>query len=482
MNHSDNEISNQVVFDKSPLPIIIIQLKDLKFLEVNPKAVQQFGYSKQEFLQLNFKDIVYPEDCDKAEQAIKKIKSGQDVKISYRNIKKNKDIIEVCVVATLIKYKNVTAILKIATDVTEINKAEALIDRQKFYFDELFNATPFAVSLSDLNDNIIKINKSFTNLFQFNEEEACGKKLSIIIPKKKKDKYKETFHKLEYSNFTQIETIRQRKDKKIIDVLLVNYPHVSNDILIGYYCLYIDISEKKQAEKQLLDYNYELEKTNSELDHFVYSISHDLRAPLTNIMGLLNIIGMEKDLDQQKILIDKARNAINKLDDFIKIILDYSWNTRLEIKFTHIDFEELIAEAWENYSYLEGTKKIKLDIRLQQEVPFISDKGRISIILNNVISNALIYCNPAEINSCIEIEIIVDNEFAHIVINDNGIGIEKKHHKKVFEMFFRASQVSSGSGLGLYIVKDVVAKLGGNIKLKSELDKGTAILIDLPNQ
>jgi PAS domain S-box-containing protein len=482
MSNPDNEIWNKVVFDKAPFAIVIFQLDELKVLAANPKAAQLFGYTTQEFLQLSLNDIVYAEDFDKAEQALRKIEQGKDVKISYRNIKKNNEIIEIHAVATLITFKDVTAILKIATDVTEINKAEEIIERQKFYFDELFNATPFAVTLSDLNDNIIKINKSFTKLFQFNEDEVYGKKLSIIIPKEKQDEYKESFEKLKHSDKIQMETVRQRKDKEKIDVLLVEYPHVSNDILVGYYCLYIDISEEKQSEKQLLAYNYELEKTNSELDHFVYSISHDLRAPLTNIMGLLNIMDMEKDPSQQKVLINKVRNAINKLDDFIKIILDYSRNSRLEIKNVQVDFEELISEAWENYSYLEGAEKVKLDIRLQQEVPFFSDKERISVILNNIISNALIYCDPAEINPCIEIEIEVDNEFAHIVIKDNGIGIEQKYQKKAFEMFFRASQVSSGSGLGLYIVKDVVAKLGGNVKMQSEIEKGTAILIDLPNQ
>jgi PAS domain S-box-containing protein len=465
MSHSDNEIWNQIVFEKAPLPIFIIEFHDLKLLAVNPKATQQFGYSKQEFQKLNFKDIIYPEDYEKTKQAIKKLKPGKDVKFSFRNIKKNKEIIEIHVVATLIKFNNVTAILKIATDVTEIKKAEALIERQKIYFDELFNATPFAVTLSDLNDNILKINKSFTKLFQFNPEEVCGKKLSIIIPKEKQDEYKEAFQKLKHSDIIQIETVRQKKDKNKIEVLLVNYPHVSNDILIGFYCLYIDITEEKKSEKQLLDYNYELEKTNSELDHFVYSISHDLRAPLTNIMGLLNIMDMEKDSSRQKILINKARSAINKLDDFIKIILDYSMNSRLEIKIKQIDFNLHISEAWENYAYLPGIGIIKLDIRLEQEVPFFSDKGRISIILNNVISNAIIYYNAARKNPCIKINILVDNHFAHIVIKDNGIGIEKKYQEKAFDMFFRASQVSSGSGLGLYIVKDVVTKLGGKIKL-----------------
>ncbi|MBA3986924.1 MAG: PAS domain S-box protein [Flavobacteriales bacterium] len=165
MSQSENEIWNQVVFEKAPLPIIIIHLNNLKILAVNPKAAQQFGYSKQELLQLKLKDIIYPEDADKAEQALRNIKPGKDVEISYRNIKKNKEIIEVHVVATLIEYKNVAAILKIATDVTEIKKAEALIEHHKIHFDELFNATPFAVTLSDLNDNIIKINKSFTKLF-----------------------------------------------------------------------------------------------------------------------------------------------------------------------------------------------------------------------------------------------------------------------------------------------------------------------------
>ncbi|MDQ3191406.1 MAG: PAS domain-containing sensor histidine kinase [Bacteroidota bacterium] len=611
-NGNKNEMWSQVVFEKSPLPMLIIELEDLRFLAANPAAEKLFGYTNEELLKLHFNDIVPTEDYDKVEQAIRKVKPDNDIRYTLRNINRNHEIIDVYIVATLIKFNNVTAILKIATDVTEMNKAQAVIESQKYHFDVLFNASPFAIALCDADDKVIKINVGFEKLFLFKEEEIRGKKLDIIVPGERLEEYKRIYQKLQQRKKVQMETVRQTKDKKPIDVLLVSYPLlISNEILLGYYGMYINISGQKTAERklyeneqitskiidtaldaviqmndkgkvtgwnkqaehifgysqkealgafmsnlivppvyreshrkglkhflktgeqkllnkrieitamhkngtefpvelaispilisgkysfsaflrdiseqklwqqQLMDNNYELKKINAELDRFVYSISHDLRAPLTNIMGLFNIMEDVKEQAQQKILINKGSNAVKRLDEFIKIILEYSRNSRLEIKPSLINFEELIAESWENYSYMKGAEKISLDVKSNQIIPFTSDRGRISIILNNLISNAIIYSDPAEKEPCTTVEIEVDKDFAHIVFRDNGIGIEKKYQKKVFEMFFRASQESTGSGLGLYIVKEVVKKLGGNIKMKSELQKGTAIIIDLPNQ
>jgi signal transduction histidine kinase len=101
--------------------------------------------------------------------------------------------------------------------------------------------------------------------------------------------------------------------------------------------------------------------------------------------------------------------------------------------------------------------------------------------MNNLISNAIRYYNPAVSRPYVEISILANSEHAEIIVRDNGIGIDEKYHDKIFDMFFRVSKKSVGSGLGLYIVKETIEKLDGEIGLTSEKDKGTEFKILIPN-
>jgi PAS domain S-box-containing protein len=227
----------------------------------------------------------------------------------------------------------------------------------------------------------------------------------------------------------------------------------------------------------------ELVKTNSELDRFVYSVSHDLRAPLTSLLGLTNLIEEEipQNDDMQKERVGMMKKSIRRLDTFISDILDYSRNGRLAVSYDVIHFEELVKETRENLKFMEGTDGYNLKVDVRQKNGFISDKGRLSVILNNLISNAIKYQDAGKPNPYVKVIIKTDDEKAIIVIEDNGIGISPKDHEKIFEMFYRASKLSTGSGLGMYIVKETLDKLNGTIQLASKPHVGTRFLIIIPN-
>jgi signal transduction histidine kinase len=227
----------------------------------------------------------------------------------------------------------------------------------------------------------------------------------------------------------------------------------------------------------------ELVKTNSELDRFVYSVSHDLRAPLTSLLGLANLI--EEDLttvdSTQQERVKMMKKSISRLDTFISDILDYSRNGRLSVAKDQIRFEDLVKETRENLKFMEGTDGYNLKIDIRQKNGFISDKKRLFVILNNLISNAIKYQDIRKDHSFVKVSIKADNEQAILIVEDNGIGIAPKDHEKIFEMFYRASKLSTGSGLGMYIVKETLEKLNGTIQLESELGKGSKFLIIIPN-
>lgn len=225
------------------------------------------------------------------------------------------------------------------------------------------------------------------------------------------------------------------------------------------------------------DKNVHLEKVNTELDSFVYSVSHDLRAPLMSILGLINLSNLENSVDKHKSYLLMMKEMVNKLDNFIHEVIDYTRNIKAEVIKKEIDIENIILEVINDLKFMDGFDRIDFKIEVNLEEPFVADLSRVNTILNNLITNSIKYHNKAEPEPYIKIEVQSKDNKRTIIIADNGSGIDEKYHTQVFDMFFRGTEISVGSGLGLYIVKEMVNKLDGTIKLESSLNKGTKFII-----
>jgi signal transduction histidine kinase len=239
-----------------------------------------------------------------------------------------------------------------------------------------------------------------------------------------------------------------------------------------------EIQNRREAQQKLQLTNDELLKRNTELDNFVYSVSHDLRAPIASILGLINLAKSDKKQNLQHLLELMERSA-QKQDYFIREILDQSRNARLDVKREPILFKPLIEEAFEqlDYSNLNG-KRVEKIITVDQDEPFYCDKWRLKVILNNVISNSIRYKNGKE--PVVKVNAKIDRQRVRLSIEDNGTGIEKKHLTNLGKMFYRATDEGAGSGLGLYIVKETIQKLQGSMAIKSERGQGTRVEFEIP--
>ncbi|WMJ73238.1 PAS domain S-box protein [Cytophagaceae bacterium ABcell3] len=235
-----------------------------------------------------------------------------------------------------------------------------------------------------------------------------------------------------------------------------------------------DITLRKSSEKAII-------KTNFELDSFVYRASHDLRAPLRSMLGLSNLVKNEEDAGQRNNYLDLINKSIEKLDNFIADLTNYSRNSRLDLSCEEIDFKRIYEECVEELKFMDNMGDVHMEFSQEGTVPFYSDKMRISIIFHNILSNAIKYKNRYISDSFCKVHVKVSEAFADITIKDNGIGIKEDYLSRVFDMFFRASHSSYGSGLGLYITKQVVEKLNGNISVESSQGAGTSFYIRVPN-
>ncbi len=241
------------------------------------------------------------------------------------------------------------------------------------------------------------------------------------------------------------------------------------------------IQSRKISEEKLKVKNEELVKINNELDSFVYRAAHDLRAPLASVLGLINISKIEQEESKKIEYLDRMTDCINKLDNFINKIIHYSRNSRLTVSLEEINYEEIFNEIFNHLKFFEGAENIAHTIDINNKAPFFSDKARIKDALQNILVNAVQYQKTYINDPYIKITIETDYLKSKIVIEDNGNGIHDDHKDKVFQMFYRASEQSNGSGLGLYIVKEIVKKLGGTIHLNTQLKIGTTFTIEIPN-
>ena len=257
--------------------------------------------------------------------------------------------------------------------------------------------------------------------------------------------------------------------------------HDKEGNIFGVVANATNIHKIKQTERKLTKQFEELQKANTELDRFVYSVSHDLRAPLASILGLINVAEMEKPSPSFKNYLALIRNSINRLDGFIRDILDHSRNSRLDINSEKIDFHELITETQTNLKAISGAERLSFELEIDAAVVFYSDRTRIGILLSNLFSNSIKYQDFRKDSSFVKVRVVTSVEKAVITVKDNGIGISEKHVSKIFDMFYRASENSKGSGLGLYIAKETITKLGGTIKVQSEFGSSTAFEIVIPN-
>jgi signal transduction histidine kinase len=255
-------------------------------------------------------------------------------------------------------------------------------------------------------------------------------------------------------------------------------------ILFFYVILRVNqyINKKlSRLNNKLLNKNKKLGKINEELDSYVYKASHDMRAPLTSLMGIVTLIKGEKNPEKIAELIDLQEKCINRLDNHIYQIINLSKNIKTEIHPEVINLKEMIKEVFDELSFFENAANTKKLVKIEQTEILYSDPYRLKMILNNLISNAFKYSRQAEQPSRIELEVEINSGFAKIVITDNGIGIPENQQNKVFDMFYRGTHISKGSGLGLYMVKEMIVKLNGNISVSSTTGSFTSISFMIPN-
>lgn len=357
-----------------------------------------------------------------------------------------------------------------------------LIERDKYR--DIINQMGLGLMEVDNQERIVTINDPFCQMSGYDRTELIGMKPSDLLLEDKTSK--EDVNRIIQSRRNGVATTYsfdvRIKSGEVRTWLISGSPRYNSEgLVIGSMGFHLDITEQKKRTQELYSANETLQKTNKELDTFVYRVSHDLRSPLLAVIGLTQIAkgNLEKSTDKTVLgLINMIGDKVRHLDEIIVSILHYSRNSRLAPSPSRWSIKELLKTILDNTQQAE--KEIDMIFNVNGIDEVYSDKMRWELIINNLINNAVKYSDPSKENSWVSFELTQNGSQYRMVIEDNGVGIPKKAQQRVFEMFYRNSSIADGSGLGLYIVDDAVKKLGGKITLTSEEHVGTRVTISLP--
>jgi signal transduction histidine kinase len=235
------------------------------------------------------------------------------------------------------------------------------------------------------------------------------------------------------------------------------------------------------ANSMLSIKNNELQTAYNELNKFAYSVSHDIRGPLSGILGAIHIAREIDEVEEMREMLFLMEKSLKKLDTYILSMHDYYSLQRGELKIIDINFDNLMEELTPLYNVIAQTNNIEFKIDILQYEIFRSDEVALKLILNNLLSNAFKYQDKDKKDKLVEVAIEVQKSAATIRVSDTGIGILGTHIGEIFNLFYRANSQEVGSGFGLYNVKSALLKLNGQIEVNSVMHQGTHFKVTIPS-
>ena len=377
----------------------------------------------------------------------------------------------------------ISGVLSIIQDITQRKRAELEIAIQKAYLEQLFEASTEAIAFIDENDRVERINSKFTELFGFTDGEVIGKSLDdTIIPLSRQDEAKRV--KIEITKGSHIfhETVRQRKDGRLVDVSVTGMPIQIDGTNAGVYAIYRDISGQKKVEQELKTAKAAAEDATKAKSDFLANMSHEIRTPMDAIIGFSHL-AMETELtpqqmDYQKKIHASAYNLLRLIDD----ILDFSKIEagKLGLEEHSFNLREVLERVSSIISVKTKEKGLHFSLSVADTIPvhFKGDALRLEQILINLTSNAVKFTSRGEVSVAVElIEEFEDAANLKFVVRDTGIGMSKNQIKKLFRPFqqadFSITRKYGGTGLGLAICKRLVEMMDSEFEVQSTPRRGS---------
>jgi signal transduction histidine kinase len=235
----------------------------------------------------------------------------------------------------------------------------------------------------------------------------------------------------------------------------------------------------KQLEAKIEERTYELKQAYKELDTFFYRSSHDFRRPITTFLGLAGVASITVKDPVSLELFEKVKETARGLDKMLQKLQSISDLGAQQMIYKEVFLKELMDEILDGFREPLQQKRITVHTDVKENSSFLSYPVLIKLIFENLIENAIHFA--AFENPYVKIKVRLDDRQMELEVEDNGQGIPEEYQSRIFEMYFRANERSKGNGLGLYITKKAVERLGGWIGFSSQHNKGSVFVVRIPN-
>ncbi|AFM02986.1 PAS domain S-box [Bernardetia litoralis DSM 6794] len=456
------------------------------FIYANKGATEAVGYSFEELRNMKLIDLmndINPQDFEQLTSYVIN-NTNHQINIDTYFLHKSEGKFPVNL---LLQYVDLddgeNRFVAIVRDISDRKTSEKLLKESELKFRSTFEQAGIGIAHIEIDLSWATFNVHFCKITGYSQDELSIRKLREITHPKDLPRDIMQLRRV-LNEKSEGYSMRTRYIHKNGDTIWLNLSLSvvkDDDKKPAFIVMFIEnISDQVEAEEMLRQTLEELKVSNYELDQFVYKASHDLRSPLTSILGLLNIA----EIDREHALshVKQIRGRIHKLDEFVQSIINYSQTSNLETKYEPLHIEYLIHTNIADLDFLPYSNEIKFKIKSNQKGVIYTDNLRLNVILRNLLSNAIKFADKTKKTSIILIETKLrkDKKFV-LTITDNGLGIDTAYQERIFDMFYRGNEKSDGNGLGLYIVRQAVEKLGGELKFASELGKGSTFMIILPN-
>ncbi|MEZ5336418.1 MAG: PAS domain S-box protein [Methanolobus sp.] len=481
-NLKRNEKRYRALFEQSNDAIFLNHI-DGRIVDVNEKACEMFGYTKEEFRVMNVVDLLAPEHIPAGSSGMEDFEKTGVAYVHTQYARSNGEVFDAEVKARVLEDHPDLA-HAVVRDISDQKLAQETIIRSEAKYRSLFEKSNDAVLIHDFYGSVIDVNSKACEMFMYDEDELKQKSImELVIPEEKE----ETIHKmkeLRLKGSLRNESRMFRSDGKIIhvDISASMLPDKKLVQAVGR-----DITDRIKAEEAMLKAKIEAETASRTKSEFLANMSHELRTPLNSIIGFSDIMleGVTGELGtKQEHYLDHISNSGRHLLNLINDILDISKVEagKMDLRIELINIRSMIEEVVIVTQPLADKKELNVVLDIPENIPDIpADKAKFKQVIYNLLGNAVKFTDNKDI---ITITCKTANNKVIVSVKDTGIGISKEDQKKLFKPF---SQIDSsisrkyeGTGLGLALVKEIVELHQGQIWVESETGKGSSFIFELP--